>query len=82
MVDQVQKVRSRSAKATIVSSGAGVVAVAQELLATDGSLQQDNLSFCAPDSLIKSRWREAVESPLVSSRIVTIIMHEAHCMCV
>ena len=80
MVDQVQKLRSRCAKASIISSGAGIVAVAQELLATDASLQHDSLLFCAPESLMKRRWREALENPLVSSRIVAVILDEAHCV--
>ena len=67
-------------KASIISSGTGIVAVAQELLATDSSLQHYSLLFCAPESLMKSRLRESLENLLVSSRMVAIIVDEAHCV--
>ena len=66
MVDQVQKLRSRDAKTYISSSCTGIVAMAQELLATDSSLQHNRLFFCAPESLMKDKWKEALENPLVS----------------
>ena len=77
MVDQVQKLQSQGAKASIISSSARIVAVAQELLATNASLQQDSGLFCPPESLMKSRGREALENLLGSSRIVAVIVHEA-----
>ena len=80
MVDQVQKLRSRGVKVSVISSSTGIMAMAQELLATDSSLQHDSLLFCAPESLMKSRWREALENPLVSSRIVAVMVDEAHCV--
>ena len=66
MVDQVQKLRSRDAKTFINSSFTGIVGLAQELLATDSSLQHNRLFFSAPESLMKGKWREALENPLVS----------------
>ena len=62
MVDQVQKLPSRDAKTFISSSCTGVVAMAQELLATDSSLQHNRLFFCASESLMKGKWREALEN--------------------
>ena len=41
MVDQVPKLRSRDMKTFISLSSTGIVAMAQELLATDSSLQND-----------------------------------------
>ena len=49
----------------ISSSGTGIVAVAQKLLATDSSVASDSLFICSPESLMKGKWREAVENPLV-----------------
>ena len=66
MVDQVQKFRSRDTKTFISSSCTRIVGMAQELLATDSSLQHNRLFFCAPKSLMKGKWREALENPLVS----------------
>ena len=80
MVDQVQRLRSRGAKASIITSATGIMSAAEELLATDSSLLRDSLRFCAPESLVKTRWRGALENPLVSSRIVTVVVDEAHCV--
>ena len=66
MVDQVQRLRSRDAKSFISLSCTGIVAMAQELLAIDSSLQHNRLFYCAPESLMKDKWREALENPLVS----------------
>ena len=66
MVDQVQKLWRRDAKTSISSSVTGIVAMAQELLATSSSFQGSRLFFCAPESLMKGIWREALENPLVS----------------
>ena len=57
MVYLVQKLRGRHAKTFISSSCTGIVAMAQELLATDSSLQHNRLFFCAPESLMKGKWR-------------------------
>ena len=72
MVDQVQSLRIRGAKSSIISSG---TAIAENLLATDSSLLSDSLLFCAPESLMKIRWREAL-----SSRIVAVVVDEVHCV--
>ena len=64
MVDQVQSLRSRGAKSSIITSGPGIVA---ELLATDSNFLSDTLLFCAPESLVKNRWREVLKNPSVSS---------------
>ena len=44
MVDQVPKLRSRDMKTSISLSSTGIVAMAQELLATDSSLQHNTVS--------------------------------------
>ena len=68
MIDQVQKLRSQGAETFISSSCTGIVAMDQELLATDSSFQRNRLFFCAPESIMKGKWREALENPLVSVR--------------
>ena len=81
MVGQVQKLRSRGAKA---ASFHPVLELWQWLKSywqrIQVSMQQDSLLFCAPESLMKSRWREALGNPLVSSRIVAVIVDEAYCV--
>ena len=77
MVDQVRSLRSRSVKASVMSSGSGVE---KEFIATDDDLVSNSHLFCAPEALVAGRWRDAVENPNVSSRIVTIVVDEAHCV--
>jgi hypothetical protein len=39
-----------------------------------------SLLFGAPEALVGSKWREAVEKPVISERIVAIVVEEAHCV--
>ena len=77
MVDQVRSLRSRSVKASVMSSGSGVE---KEFIATDDDLIGNSHLFCAPEALVAGRWRDAIENPEVSSRVVAIVVDEAHCV--
>ena len=48
------------------------------LLTTD--LGKYSYLFCDPEALISSRWREALERPVISDRIVALVVDEAHCV--
>ena len=69
--------RRRGVDASIISYGTGVK---RELLATEDDLGKCCLLFCAPEALVGSRWREAIEKPVISDRIVTVVVDEAHCV--
>ena len=76
MVDQVQSLRRRGVKSSVIASQSGV----ENLLAADVNLRNDKLLFCSPEVLARVRWREAIDDPAVSSRIVAVAVDEAHCI--
>ena len=81
MVDQVASLRKRGVKAAIVSSiSASGSTISKEFLAQTVDLSSASLLFCAPEALIVSRWREEIEMPSVSGRIVAVVVDEAHCV--
>ena len=73
MIDQVRSLKSRGVKAAIMSSASGAE---KGLLATDEDLCNSSLLFCAPEA----KWREALEKPELSGRVVAVIIDEAHCV--
>ena len=75
--DQVQSLKSNGVKSNIISSGSGI---SRDVLGTESSLCSESILFCTPESLIRSKWRNAVENPKVSERIVAIVVDEAHCI--
>ena len=77
MVDQVLSLRRRGVDAAIITSGGGV---SKDLLATDDNMGKYSLLFCAPEALVGSKWRETVEKPVISERIVAVVVDEAHCV--
>ena len=77
MVDQVLSLRRRGVDAAIITSGGGVN---KDLLATEDDIGKCSLLFCAPEALVGSKWREAVEKPVISERIVAVVVDEAHCV--
>ena len=77
MVDQVRSLRSRSVKASVMSSGSGVE---KEFIATDDDLVCSSHLFCAPEALVAGRWRDAIEKTEISSRVIAIVVDEAHCV--
>ena len=77
MVDQVVGLRERGVNATVITTGGGV---REELRATENDMSKCSLLYCAPEALINSRWREALENPLFSDRVVAVVVDEAHCV--
>ena len=78
MVDQVVSLRRRGVKAAIINtSGTGVE---KELLATDDDLLSCSLLFGSPEAVVGSRWREEIEKSAISSRIIAVVIDEAHCV--
>ena len=49
-------------------------------LAAEEELSKSKLLFCAPEALLCGRWREALEQPNISCRVVAVISDEAHCV--
>ena len=77
IIDQVQNLRKRGVKSSILTSTS---AVSKEFLATDESLTSDSLLFCAPEAISMSKWRDALENQDFSGRIVSVVVDEAHCI--
>ena len=77
MVDQVRSLRLKSVKAAIITSGEGVD---KELLANEEDLKTCSLLYCAPEAIVKQKWREVIEKPVISGRIVAVVVDEAHCV--
>ena len=77
MVDQVRSLRSCGVKASIITSGTGI---GKEFLSSETSLTTDSLFYCAPEALVTSKWRDLLEKPEISSRIVAVVVDEAHCV--
>ncbi len=75
MVDQVLGLRAVGVRASIITGGDSVP---KELLATEDELTKCSLLYCAPEALMGSRWREALESPVIAERIVTVVVDEPH----
>ena len=77
MIDQVQKLRAKSVKSSIVTSSRNVEL---DLLASDSSLRTDSIFYCALEALVVPRWRASFEDPALSGRIVAVVIDEAHCV--
>ena len=77
MVDQVQNLRRRSVEAAIMSSG---TKVQKDLLATEEDIPSYRLLFCAPEAIDTPRWRDVIAKPEVSSRVVAVVVDDAHCI--
>ena len=81
MVDQVRTLRGRDVEAMIISSGSREGSVVdKEFLATEENLRSACLIFSSPEALAYSKWRQALENPVVSSRVCAVIIDEAHCV--
>ena len=76
MIDQVQSLRRRSVICAIMSSGSGVD---KEYMATKEDLQKSCLLFCAPEAVDLGTWRDVIAKPEIS-RIVPLVVDEAHCL--
>ena len=54
--------------------------VEKDLLATTENLENSSFLFCAPEAIVSGRWREALEKPELTGRVVAVIIDEAHCV--
>ena len=77
MIDQVKSLRSRGVKCSVITSSSDVE---KDLIATHSSLSSDSLLFCTPEALVRSKWRDAIDDPVVSGRIVALVIDKAHCV--
>ena len=75
MIDQMKSLRSRGVKCSVITSSSDVE---KNLIATHSSLSSDSLLFCTPEALVRSKWRDAIDDPVVSGRIVALVIDEAH----
>ena len=80
MIDQVTNLKSKGVDAAIMSSNASFGESKRTLLATDDSICKSKLLYCSPEALQKGRWRECLRNPVLFSRIVCIVIDEAHCI--
>ena len=77
MIDQARSLRARGVQAAILSSASGVD---KDLIAKEEDLGNSSVLFCAPESIVCSRWREALEKPELLTRVVAVCIDEAHCV--
>ena len=77
MVDQVIGLRQRSVDAAIMSSGSKIQ---KDLLATEESIQNYHLLFCAPEAIDTPKWRDVIAKQEVSSGVAAVVVDEAHCV--
>ena len=77
MIHQVKSLRSQGVKCSVITCSSDVE---KDLLATPSSLSSDSLLFCTPEALVRSKWRDAFDDPVVSGRIVALVIDEAHCV--
>lgn len=80
MVDQVESLRAKGVDAAIVSSGGREGRVADDLLASEDTLDTASLLFCSPEALLQDRWLDALENQGFSSRVRAVVVDEAHCV--
>ena len=81
MVDQVKNLRKNGVQAVIISCGSRESSVVEkEFLATDSSLMSASHIFSSPEALAHTKWREALENPLMFSRVCAVVVDEAHCV--
>jgi ATP-dependent DNA helicase RecQ len=77
MVDQVANLRAAGVSASVVSSGGGVP---KALVASEDDLAKCSVLFCAPEALVGSKWRDALEKSTIYDRIVAVVVDEVHCV--
>ena len=75
--DQVQSLRRRSVKCAILSCG---TRVDKEYVASTEDLRKSSLLFCAPEAIDTGNWRDVIANPEISTRIVAVVVDEAHCL--
>ena len=81
MVDQVRSLKSKGVHAVVISSSSREnTIVDREFRATETSLSSASLIFSSPEALTHTKWREALENPVVSHRVCAVVVDEAHCV--
>ena len=74
MIDQI----GMRVKAVITSLLGGVE---KDLLATTEGVEKTRSLFCGPEAIVFGRWRKAFnKKPELSSRVVAVVIDEAHCV--
>ena len=81
MVDQVRSLKSKGVHAVVISSSSREnTIVDREFRATETSLSSASLIFSSLEALTHTKWREALENPVVSHRVCAVVVDEAHCV--
>ena len=75
MVDQVRHLRLSA----IAASGGGD-RINQELLASEEYMPAYSVLLCTAEAEVGSKWRDTLESPTISNRMVVVAVDEAHCV--
>ena len=78
MVDQVRSLCLRGSRAAMMSSESRVPD--KELIATDNDLAKASYLFSAPEAILGSRWRDAMENSVLKNRVIAVAIDEAHCV--
>lgn len=78
IVDQVVSLRAKDVNAAVISTAGGDVI--GHFVASEHDLEVFSLLFCAPEALIGCRWREALQTPAISERIVADTIDEVQCL--
>ena len=73
MVDQVQSLRRRGVCAAFMSCGGSMDMSRAKQMSRSSHL------YCSPEA-VQSRWREVMEKPVISSRIVAVVVDEVYCV--
>ena len=80
-IDQVRNLRKNGVQAVIVSCDSRESSVVDtEFLATESSFTTASHIFSSPEAPALTKWREALEDPLVFSRVCAVVVDEAHCV--
>ena len=81
MADQVRSLRKNGVQAVIIAGGSRESSVVdKECLATEKSFTSASHIFSSPEALAHVKWREALENPLMFSRVCAVVVDEAHCV--
>ena len=81
MADLVRNLRKNGAQAVIISGGSRESSVMdKECLPTESSFTSASHIFSTPQALAHTKWREALENPLMFSRVCAVEVDEAHCV--
>ena len=81
MVDQVRSLKRKGIHAVVISSNSSENSVVdREFRATENNLTTASHVFSSPEALTHTKWREALENPLVSNCVCAVAIDEAHCV--